>query len=180
MLARHRARVTALDLSPGYLAEARRRAEVNGVKIALVQADGERLPFADRSFDRIWGNAILHHLDIPLAGPELRRVLRPGGVAVFCEPWAGNPVLNFARRRLSYASKERTAGEEPLRRRDLADLRKTFPRVEVRGFQLLSMIRRVIPPGRLVRLLDQWDERMLRRLPFAQGFCRYMVLTLRP
>src|SRR6266446_329575 len=61
-LAKLGARVTAFDLSPGYLREARRRSEANGVSIAFAQADGDRLPFANESFDRIWGNAILHHL----------------------------------------------------------------------------------------------------------------------
>src|SRR4051794_22997185 len=52
VLARRGARVTAFDLSGGYLQEARRRASANGVAIDFVQADGERLPFADESFDR--------------------------------------------------------------------------------------------------------------------------------
>src|SRR5712692_5369839 len=75
VLARRGADVTALDLSGGYLAEARRRAEANEVAIPFVQADGERLPFADGSFDRVWGNAVLHHLDVGVAGRELRRIL---------------------------------------------------------------------------------------------------------
>src|SRR5919199_4488262 len=62
VLARRGARVTALDLSPGYLAEARRRAQANGAAVDFVQGDGARLPFADRSFERVWGNAVLHHL----------------------------------------------------------------------------------------------------------------------
>src|ERR687885_963383 len=80
VLARRGARVTALDLSPGYLAEARRRARANGVTVDFVQGDAERLPFADGGFDRVWGNAVLHHLDLRLAGAELSRVLAPGGV----------------------------------------------------------------------------------------------------
>ena len=102
VLARRGARVTAFDLSPGYLAEARRRARANGVDVAFVQADGQRLPFADASFDRVWGNAVLHHLDLGRAAAELSRVLRPGGLAVFCEPWGENPLLDWARRRLPY------------------------------------------------------------------------------
>src|SRR5689334_7058566 len=97
VLARRGARVTAFDLSEGYLSEAARRAAANAVRLDLVQADGERLPFADASFDRVWGNAVLHHLDLAVAGRELFRVLRPGGVAVFCEPWGENPLLGWAR-----------------------------------------------------------------------------------
>jgi len=68
VLARHGAQVTALDSSYGYLAEARQRALANNTEIQFVQATGERLPFVDGSFDRIWGNAILHHLDVRAAG----------------------------------------------------------------------------------------------------------------
>src|SRR5260370_39372689 len=75
VLARHGARVTAFDLSPGYLAEARQRAEANGVRVAFVRANGECLPFADHAFDRVWGNAVLHHLQPRAAARELYRVL---------------------------------------------------------------------------------------------------------
>jgi ubiquinone/menaquinone biosynthesis C-methylase UbiE len=179
VLARRGARVTAFDLSAGYLSEAGRRAAANGVRLDLVQADGESLPFADASFDRVWGNAVLHHLDIARAGRELYRVLRPGGVAVFCEPWGENPLLSWARRRLPYQGKQRTRDEEPLRRRQVRTLEHIFPQVELSGHQLLSMLRRVVRPGRLTAALEHCDAVLLRRLPGLQLFCRYVVLTLR-
>src|SRR5262249_39823389 len=97
VLARRGALVTGFDLSHGYLAEARRRARANDISVELVQGDGARLPFAAATFDRLWGNAVLHHLDLSLAGREIRRVLKPGGIAVFCEPWGENPVLGWVR-----------------------------------------------------------------------------------
>src|SRR5262249_24378465 len=102
VMARRGARVTAFDLSHGYLDEARRRAQANGVAVTFIKADGERLPLADHAFDAVWGNAVLHHLDVQVAGRELWRVLRPGGLAVFCEPWGENPLLRWARSRLPY------------------------------------------------------------------------------
>src|SRR5438874_4612936 len=87
VLARAGAAVTAFDLSPGYVTEAREGATANGVTVECVVADGEDLPFPDGTFDAVWGSAILHHLDLSRAGRELSRVLKPGGVAVFCEPW---------------------------------------------------------------------------------------------
>jgi SAM-dependent methyltransferase len=180
VLARRGARVTAFDLSHGYLDEARARARANGVAVTFVQADGERLPFADGAFQRMWGNAVLHHLDLlRKAGRELFRVLAPDGVAVFCEPWGENPLLGLARRRLPYPGKDRTPDERPLRRADLRHLQGIFPRVEVRGYQLLSMVRRVVGDGRLSRGLGWFDELLLKRLPRLQHFCRYVVLTLR-
>ena len=178
MLARRGARVTAFDLSPAYVEEAHRRARANGTTIHFVTADAERLPFADGSFDRIWGNAVLHHLDLARAVREVRRVLAPGGVAVFCEPWGENPVLTSAHRRLHYPGKGRTPDEEPLRLRHLPILRRVFPRLHVESHQLLSMVRRVVRQGRLTSALEWCDAGLLRLAPALGWFCRYVVLTL--
>ena len=179
VMARRGARVTAFDLSWSYLAEARQRVRANDVQVDFVQANGERLPFADSAFDRIWGNAILHHLNLQLAGTELFRVLAPGGIAVFAEPWGENPVLNWTRARLPYPEKLRTPDEEPLRRDHIHFLRTIFPRVSVRGYQLLSMARRLLPAARWVNGLDWCDRMLLARIPRLQQYCRYVVLVLR-
>jgi SAM-dependent methyltransferase len=178
VLARRGARVTACDLSRGYLREARARAAANGVAAQWALADGERLPFADGAFDRVWGNAVLHHLDLRRAGPELGRVLRPGGVAVFCEPWGENRWLGWARRHLAYPGKERTPDEAPLVYRNLAPLRNVFPSLEVSGFQLVSMASRVMG-GRFAAALGGCDRVLLRRWPHLQRYCRYVVLVLK-
>jgi SAM-dependent methyltransferase len=179
VLARRGARVTAFDLSSGYLQEARRRAGANGARIDFVQANAERLPFADRSFDRVWGNAVLHHLDLAKAGRELFRVLKPGAVAVFCEPWGENPFLSWARRCLEYPGKARTADELPLRLSDLRLLRGIFPSLEMSGFQLLAMARRVLRHRPVLDWLNRCDRMLLARVPLLQRYCRYVVLQLR-
>jgi SAM-dependent methyltransferase len=178
VLARRGARVTALDLSGGYLAEARRRAAANEADVAFVQADAERLPFADGSFDAVWAHAVLHHLDVRAAAREVRRVLRPGGVAVCCEPWSGNPLLSWGRRCLPYPGKGRTRDETPLGPSDLPVLRAVFPALSIEGFQLLAMVRRLTGPGRLTAGLERLDRVLLRRVPVLSRWCRYVVLTL--
>jgi SAM-dependent methyltransferase len=178
VLARAGADVCAFDLSPGYVAEARARAKANGVPIECTVASGEELPFATNSFDMVWGNAILHHLDLARAGRELFRVMKPGAVAVFCEPWGGNPLLTLARRWLPYPGKHRTPDERPLSRRDLAPLRAIFPAIEVEGFQLFGMLRRVWKAPRLFRWLDRLDAQLLRFAPLG-NWCRYAIITLR-
>jgi SAM-dependent methyltransferase len=178
VFARLGAKVTAFDLSGGYMGEARARALANDVSVQLVRADAERLPFADGLFDRVWGNAILHHLDLQVAAPEIKRILKLGGKAVFCEPWAGNRVLNWARDRLPYSSKGRTRDEQPLGQPHMVLLRRVFDKVEMRGFQFLSMVRRIVRLRRLVRGLDWCDERLLTQIPGLQAYCRYMVLIL--
>jgi SAM-dependent methyltransferase len=176
VLARRGAKVTGFDLSADYVAEARLRAEANSVQIEFTQADAHSLPFSDASFDAIWGNAVLHHLDLGRAVAEIRRALTPGGVAVFCEPWGGNPLLRLARRRLSYHGKGHTPDEKPLRCRDLAVLRSAFPNLRWEGFQMLSMIRRTV---KVPSLLERLDRALLKTIPPFQNWCRYVVVTLR-
>jgi 2-polyprenyl-3-methyl-5-hydroxy-6-metoxy-1,4-benzoquinol methylase len=179
VMARAGATVSAFDLSPGYVTEADERAAANGVSVAFTAADAEHLPYPDASFDAVWGNAILHHLDLHQAGAELHRVLRPGGVAVFCEPWGGNPLLSFARRRLPYPGKHRTEDEKPLVMSDLAPLRARFPNLTVEGFQLLGMVRRVCKVRVVTSVADVCDRAMLRVVPALRNWCRYVVLTVR-
>jgi SAM-dependent methyltransferase len=179
VLARRGADVTAFDLSPGYVREAEQRAEANGIHVRFTVADGERLPFADESFDAVWGSAVLHHLDMDAAGRELRRVLAPGGVAVFCEPWGGNPLLEFARGRLPYPGKHRTKDERPLLPDDVTALRRHFPSLDIEPHQLFGMVRRVYRRDGVLHVLDRMDHTLFAVLPASGNWARYVVLTLR-
>ncbi len=130
VLARRGANVTACDLSPGYVTEARQRAAANEAIIDFAVADGQLLPFPASTFDVIWGHAILHHLDVPTASREVRRILRPGGIAVFCEPWDGNPLVRWLRR-----WRQHTQNERALLPDDVALLKREFNSVRVEAFQ---------------------------------------------
>jgi SAM-dependent methyltransferase len=176
-LARMGARVTGFDLSCGYIREARARASANGACVQFLTADAERLPFADASFDAIWGNAILHHLDLARAALEIRRVLRPGGRAVFCEPWGENPVVSWARARLNHPSK-RTPTEKPLRHNQLMAVRAIFPDLELRGFQFFGLGAGGLMGTSWRRCLDGFQRRLFARLPGLQRLSRYVVITL--
>jgi SAM-dependent methyltransferase len=178
VMARSGAEAHAFDLSPRYVEETRERANANRVRVNATVANGEELPYDDATFDAIWGCAILHHLDLRKAASELHRVLKPGGVAVFCEPWGGNPILEFTRRWLPYPEKHRTPDECPLNVEGVTKLREVFPTLEFRGFQLFEMLKRAVPnlPG--AGLLRVCDERLFRSLPGLQNYSRYAVLNM--
>jgi ubiquinone/menaquinone biosynthesis C-methylase UbiE len=79
---------TCTDISPGMLETLSANADRLGLKVATRQADAERLPFEDHSFDLVLGHAVLHHIpDLQRVFVELERVLAPGGTLLF----AGEP-----------------------------------------------------------------------------------------
>jgi ubiquinone/menaquinone biosynthesis C-methylase UbiE len=79
---------TCSDISPGMLQTLRENAGRLGLEVRTEEADAERLPFADESFDLVFGHAVLHHIpDLGEAFAEFARVLAPGGTLLF----AGEP-----------------------------------------------------------------------------------------
>jgi ubiquinone/menaquinone biosynthesis C-methylase UbiE len=75
----------ATDISPGMLDKLERSAAELGQPVETAACEASDLPFGADSFDLLFGHAVLHHLpDLDAAFGEFRRVLRPGGVAVFC------------------------------------------------------------------------------------------------
>ena len=79
---------TCTDIAPGMIAALERNAGALGLPVTTAVCDAEELPFEDGSFDVVLGHAVLHHLpDLDQTWREIRRVLRPGGMAVF----AGEP-----------------------------------------------------------------------------------------
>lgn len=84
-LARRGARVTAVDFAPAMLEVARRRVAQAGVDARLVLQDGSGLAdLGDACFDLVVSVYVLQDLpDLEGAARGTRRVLRPGGRAVF-------------------------------------------------------------------------------------------------
>jgi len=73
--------IVATDLSPDMLGEAQRH-PVHGAPVQWRQADAEQLPFDDATFDAVLCHQGLQFVpDRTAAVREMRRVLRPGGVA---------------------------------------------------------------------------------------------------
>ena len=77
----HVASVVASDLTPEMLVESAKLAAAKGyTNITTAQADAEKLPFPDASFDLVTSRIAPHHFpDIPAFLRESQRVLKPGG-----------------------------------------------------------------------------------------------------
>lgn len=81
--ARHGALTTDYDLSSGHLDHAKRNFALRGLKGEFVHGDAEKMPFADNTFDVVYSNGVIHHTpNTQTVIGEIRRVLKPGGLAI--------------------------------------------------------------------------------------------------
>jgi arsenite methyltransferase len=94
--------VTGIDMTPEMLAKARRAAAAMGASnVKFVEAEAERLPFADESFDVVISNGVIDLIpDKDAVFAELSRVLTPGGRMQIADVTIQNPVSAEGRRNI--------------------------------------------------------------------------------
>jgi ubiquinone/menaquinone biosynthesis C-methylase UbiE len=129
-------RAVGMDLADSLLRRTRARLDR---RAALAQGDAGSLPFASASFDRVYCSEVLEHVVDPGAAvAEIRRVLKPGGVAVLSVPNEGLinrlkalvlklGVWRIVMRGSDYAMPERMDDEWHLHAFDLPALRAIVP-----------------------------------------------------
>lgn len=192
------AHVFAFDLSSGMLDMAKRLASKFKLqkKIEFKKMNAEKLELEKESFDYIFANAVLHHIDLESSIPEFYRVLKKGGKAVFIEPLFYNPLINLYRR---LAKIVRTSSEHPLKFSDLCFFDKHFEVVRHYEFQFLTLLifcyffvvqrvnpnkdrywKKVIREGRtyerVFRVLYAMDKILLSTFPLLKRFCWITVI----
>jgi SAM-dependent methyltransferase len=94
--------VTGVDMTPEMLAKARRAAaDMGASNVEFVEAEAERLPFPDGSFDVVISNGVIDLIpDKDAVFDELFRVLRSGGRMQIADVTIQNPVSDEGRRNI--------------------------------------------------------------------------------
>lgn len=82
-LAAHVSRVEGIDVAEGVIATAEASRAMAGIgNVAFRCGDVARLPYEDATFDVVYAHQVLQHLSDPVSAlREMRRVLKPGGIA---------------------------------------------------------------------------------------------------
>lgn len=138
MIAKSKAIIFAIDIAPKAIALAKSRIKQRNINFTV--DDIENSKFKNNSFDYIYGNAILHHINLTKSLTEIKRVLKPGGKFIFFEPNMLNPEIFFERkipilRRLSNSSPDETAYMRWDLKKNLEQI--GFKNVKVESFDFL-------------------------------------------
>ncbi len=174
-------RVIGIDISDVAIEQARRTAAARGLEnLEFLVDNAEAMHLPDRHVDVVAGSGIVHHLDIPKSMCEVRRVLSAGGIAIFAEPLAHNPVLNWYRHR---TPELRSADEHPLTVADLRSMALGFSSIKVTYFGLiapvLGLFSAAAKSGSLMTRATWWIDRVLCSVPGLNRYAWYCLIELK-
>lgn len=111
-IAKSKASIFAIDISPKSIYLAKQRVKLKNVKFLIDNIENSK--FKNNYFEVVFGNGILHHTNLNLSLPEIKRILKPKGKFIFFEPNLLNPEIFLERkvsilRKLSHSSPDETA-----------------------------------------------------------------------
>ena len=182
LLANRGAHVWGIDISEDLLRLAQRRLDASGRSggATFIAGSAHDMPFPDGSIDVVYGIAILHHLDLDLVSAEVKRVLKPGGRAIFQEPVRNSAAIRFLRRLVPYRAPDISPFERPLTDAELARFARGFSSVSVRAFALPHVqVGQVLPVVRNYwRTLYRIDQRLLEAVPLLRRYASIRVIHL--
>ena len=182
LLARRGAHVWAIDISEDLLRLGNRRLAVSGLagEATFIAGSAHDMPFPDGSIDVVFGIAILHHLDLDLVSREVRRVLKPGGRAIFQEPVRNSKVIRFVRSLIPYRAPDISPYERPLTDGELRRFAQGFSRVNIKAFALPHVqVGQVLPIVKNYwRALYTLDRALLRAMPPLGRYASIRVIEL--
>ena len=156
--------VVGVDVTPGLLEMARRRAKLDGVSDRIRLICGDIRSIEPQPVDIVLSFAVLHHLPDHLqeAIPALCRWLKRGGTFISVEPVGYLCWLEWLRRYSGIPQDHLDPGERKLSELDLAYIERCFAFSKREHFNCFGRLSRIFPRA------DRWfraTDRFFFRLP---------------
>lgn len=168
----------SFDISDFAIEKHKEEAKKKGYSTEYIVADAHQLPYKDDSFDVIFGTAILHHLDLSVAIPELSRITKKDGIVVFVEPLGHNYFINKFRDK---TPELRTPDEHPLLQSDLVNFEKYFSLNQTKYYFLTPLFFYALfknnTPNFLIKLGRMIDATLFALLPFTRKYAWTTLLV---
>jgi SAM-dependent methyltransferase len=182
LAASHGARVVGVDISPELieLAEKRLAAHNLAENAEFRVGSAHDLPVEDESIDIVFGNAILHHLDLKLASKEVFRVLKKGGRALFLEPVRNSKFVWFVRNLIPYQQPDLSPFERPLTDVELKEFAADFAGYKSRAFSLpfVNLVEILGLPEKFYHSAIKIDGRVLEKAKFLNYYASVRVIEM--
>ncbi len=182
LVASHGGRVVGVDISPELieLAEKRLAAHNFSESVEFRVGSAHELPLEDESVDVVFGNAILHHLDLNLASKEVFRVLKKGGRALFLEPVRNSKVVKFVRNLIPYEQPDISPFERPLTDAELKEFAAEFSGYQARAFSLpfVNLVEVLGLPENFYHTAVKIDGNVLKRVEFLHFYASVRVFEI--
>ena len=174
------AEVWSIDVSPVGVEITRRRAEHNGLadRVHAQVMAADPTAFQDASFDLVHGLGILHHIGLAPGLAEVKRLLKPGGLAVFLEPMGNSRLVDRLKALVYGGEMDYTDHEKPLEKRELLAMGRQFAEFRLFPYHLTFRLRSKLPWA-LAQKLPRLDYHLLKFLPPLTHFAGGVVVYLR-
>jgi ubiquinone/menaquinone biosynthesis C-methylase UbiE len=174
------ARVVAVDLSQELIELARQRLAITKqdreCKFAIASA--YEVPLPDGAVDVILCSSLLHHLTIPRAMAEMKRLLKPGGMAIVKEPVRFSKTFAAARP-LFPAKEDISKNEHPLTKSEFAQIKEGWITTGERSFRLplTPVMEKLLAKNNRLKVwpIDGW---ILKKFRVLDHFATIRVLKL--
>lgn len=180
ILAKYARSVVSIDISDFAINNANEIAKEEHItNLNFLEMNAEQLNFKAHSFDLIYGNAIIHHLDLEKSMSEIKRVLKAGGKAFFYEPLGHNFIINLYRK---LTPRMRTVDEHPLLIKDIKFIKSYFDIVDIQYHHLTTLLavpfRNIKSYNVILHFFSRIDTFLFRALPFCRRYAWYCVIEI--
>jgi 2-polyprenyl-3-methyl-5-hydroxy-6-metoxy-1,4-benzoquinol methylase len=181
VLAQRGALVEGIDISDALVHLAKERAPETSPCPRFSVRDAHDTGFPEASFDYVFGNGILHHMELARAYREVARVLKPGGKAFFMEPIAHHPLAVLLRKTTPAA---RSVHEMPLTLEQVHMARHFFSEFRYTEHYVTAVLAapmHLASPAAAtwaIRQLDRLDRVMIRKFPSIGRYAWQGMLEL--